>query len=94
MTERSLLNVANKVLGTFMVIQGVSGLVWAFLASRYTSLQSEAADGVYGALFIVIGLLLCGRSSYVTRFLFRLDGPLDEHSLDDAKAGTLQKSPP
>jgi len=82
MTERSLFNVVCKSTGLFVLLQGVSSTAWAFIASRYEGSTlfepSEGASWFTGAVFTAIGLLLCCRSSSVTRFLFRLDSPLDE----------------
>ena len=82
MTERSLFNVVCKITGLFFLLRGVSSLLWGFLASRYEGSAyfdpSEGASWFTGAVSTAIGLFLCCRSSSVTRFLFRLDGPLDE----------------
>ncbi len=81
MTERSLFNVACKILGLVLIMQGISSLVWAFLDSRFFErLQvspSEASSWFYGAVYTTLGILFCARSSWITRFVFRLDGELD-----------------
>jgi hypothetical protein len=81
MSERSLFNVLCKLLGMWMVFQGVTSLVWAFLASRYAdqipSDPPEFASWFSGAVTTVFGVFLCTRSSKLTRLLFGLDGALD-----------------
>lgn len=90
MTERSLFNVACKLLGLFSLFRGISSLIWAFVASRF-ALEilfepAEMASWFTGAGYIVFGLFLCASSSGVTRFLFRLDGPLDETQHHDLES--------
>lgn len=84
MTERSLFNVACKIAGLWILFVGISSVLWGFLASRFHEDiyfdPPEAASWFSGALYIIFGLLLCGRSSWLTRLMFRLDGPLDEQS--------------
>ena len=84
MTERSLFNVVCKIAGLFILIQGITALVWGFLASRNTGNMpfhpSEGESWFTGAVFTALGFFLCCRSSAVTRLLYRLDGPLDEQN--------------
>jgi hypothetical protein len=89
MTERSLFNVLCKSLGLWMTFQGVTALIWAFLASRYSEQipfdPPEFASWFSGAASAAFGVILSTRSSKITRFLFGLDGPLDavgQHSAD------------
>lgn len=82
MTERSLFNVACKLLGLWWFATGVGGLVWAFLASRFSSPElpfdpPESTSWLAGALYAALGMFFCARSSWVTRFMFTLDGELD-----------------
>lgn len=82
MSERSLFNVICKFMGLWMLYQGATALLWAFIASRSTDRiafdPTEAASWFSGAVATVFGLLLCGRSSLITRVLFGFDSPLDE----------------
>ena len=86
MTERSLFNVICKIVGLWMLIQGISSLVWAFVASRSSGQvpfdPSEGASWFSGAVYTCLGLVLTCRSSAMTRFVFRLDAPLDETASD------------
>jgi hypothetical protein len=82
MTERSLFNVACKLLGLWWLSQGVGGLIWAFLASRFASPElpfdpPESTSWMAGALYAMLGLFFCARSSWVTRVFFALDRELD-----------------
>lgn len=76
-TEKSLLNVACKILGLWMLIQGLSSVVWAFIASRSDGNTpfdpSEGSSWFSGAVFTTVGLFLCTRSSWITRILFQID---------------------
>lgn len=82
MTERSLFNVICKFLGLWILYEGVTSLVWAFIASRYSDRipfdPPEFASWFSGAVSTIFGLFLCGRSSWLTKVLFGIDGPLDE----------------
>lgn len=84
MSERSLFNGACKIVGLWSVYSGVVSLFWAFLASRFSEQTwaafnpSEVESWFFGGAQTVFGLLLCGRSSWLTRLLFGLDGPLDD----------------
>ena len=84
MTERSLFNVVCKIVGLWLFFEGASSLLWAFAASRFYDIgpfhPPESFSWFAGALYVVFGLLLAGRSSWFTRFMFRLDGPLDEQA--------------
>ncbi len=87
MTERSLFNVACKILGLVLLMQGISSLVWAFLDSRFFERlhvsPSEASSWFSAAVYTLLGLLFCARSSWITRFVFRLDGELDSRPKND-----------
>ena len=87
MTERSLFHVVCKIVGLWLLIQGISSLVWAFIASRYSGQipfdPSEGASWFSGAVYTCLGLVLMCRSSAITRFVFRLDAPLDETDSDN-----------
>ena len=94
MSERSLFNVACKILGLWVIYGGLTSLIWAFLASRFAdrvTIQfnpSEFDSWFFGGAQTVCGLLLCGRSSWLTRLLFGIDGPLDSRDnavLEDDK---------
>jgi hypothetical protein len=89
MTERSLLNVALKLIGLWLLLAGVYSLFWAFLSTLYPWQMSywvrpEALNWISAALYTAAGLLLCGGSSWLTRLLYQLDGPLDENSPPDS----------
>ena len=81
MTERSLFNVACKLLGLWLMFRAVSASVWAFLAGRYSEhflLEPPEAFGWFsGAVAMAFGLFLCCRSGWLTQLMFRIDGPLD-----------------
>jgi hypothetical protein len=88
MTERSLFNVACKLLGLYFFFRGVTSLVWAFLASRFDSTltpfePTELASWFSGAVYTVFGFLFCGRSSWITQVMFRLDGAVDSLSSEE-----------
>jgi len=87
MSERSLFNVLCKLLGMWMVFQGITSLVWAFLASRYSDQipfdPPEFASWFSGAVTTVFGVFLCTRSSKLTRFLFGLDASLDSDAANE-----------
>jgi len=77
MTEKSLFNVACKILGLVMLFQGLSSLVWAFIASRFSNNTlfdpSESASWFSAAVYTTVGLFFCARSSWVTKVVFRMD---------------------
>jgi len=82
MSERSLFNVACKLLGLWLLFQSGTAFIWAFLMSRYNTNYSvfdpeEDLGWISGAVSMVVGLLLCCRSGWVTKLVFRIDGPLD-----------------
>lgn len=86
MTERSLFNVACKLLGIWLLFRAMSAFVWAFLASRYADYfltePPEAFGWFSGAVALIFGIFLCYRSAWLTQLLFRIDGPLDCDSTD------------
>jgi len=90
MSERSLFNILCKLLGMWMTFEGISSLVWAFLASRYSDQihfdPPEMASWFSGAVTIAFGLFLCTRSSRLTQFLFELDGSLDSQEKFDSES--------
>ncbi|TWU42982.1 hypothetical protein Q31b_20160 [Novipirellula aureliae] len=92
MTERSLFNVACKLLGLWLLFRAVSAFVWAFLASRYASYFLTEPPEVFGwfsgTVALVFGLFLCCRSAWLTQLLFRIDRPLDAEP-DDASPRRL-----
>ena len=82
MTEQSLFNVACKISGLWMLLQGVSLVVWAFLSSRLDAAYvqyggGESANWISGAIYTTMGLFFCSRSSWLTRLVFALDAELD-----------------
>lgn len=81
MTERSLFNVACKLLGLWLLFRAASSFFWAFLASRYSEqflLEPPEAFGWYlGTVSLLFGAFLCCRSGWITQRLFAIDVPLD-----------------
>lgn len=85
MTERSLFNVACKLLGLWLLFRAGSAFVWAILASRYYDTYSvfdpsEDLGWTSCAVSLLIGLILCCRSGWLTQLMFRIDPSLDNET--------------
>jgi len=82
MTERSLFNVACKLIGVWLLFHAGSAFVWAFLASRFNHNYSvfdpeEDMGWSTGTTWLIVGAFLCCRSGWLTQLVFRIDPPLD-----------------
>ena len=87
MSERSLFNVACKLLGLWLFFHAAAAFVWAFLASRFDhtySVFDQAVDFGWstGAVWLIAGAFLCCRSGWLTQLIFRVDPPLDTDAPD------------
>ena len=85
MSERSLFNVACKLLGLWLFFHAAAAFVWAFLASRFDHTYSvfdpdEDLGWSTGAVWLIAGAFLCYRSGWLTQLIFRIDPPLDTDS--------------
>ncbi|MEX0938128.1 MAG: hypothetical protein WDZ59_09740 [Pirellulales bacterium] len=84
MNERALFNVISKVVGFLMLLSGLSSLLWAFLASRYEqqyNMPFDPGEGLSwftGGASTLVGAFLCLKSSALTRWLYRIDPPLED----------------
>ncbi len=82
MSERSLFNVACKLLGLWLFFHAAAAFAWAFLAGRFDHTYSvfdpdEDLGWSSGAVWLIAGTFLCCRSGWLTQLIFRIDPPLD-----------------